>query len=133
MGQLNALLPDTDGRKVEVLLRLGTLALAAQKNEDAVRAWEQAARLRAGDFALTRQVAELILRAGFPERAAAFYTALADQSDPQKRLDALYDLARIHEHADQFEKADAALKKGCPCWTFAMGAMRIFPPSRAFA
>lgn len=110
--QLNELLPDEDARKVEVLLRLGTLALSADKAETAVEAWEQAARLRASDFQLTRQVAELILRAGFPERAAAFYTALADQSDPQKRLDALYDLARIHEHADQFEKADAVLKKG---------------------
>lgn len=112
MGQLNTLLPDTDGRKVDTLLRLGTLALSAQKNDEAVLAWEQAARLRPGDFPLVRQVAELILRAGFPERAAAFYTTLADQSDPQKRLDALYDLARIHEHADQFEKADGALKKG---------------------
>lgn len=126
MGRLNALLLDTDRRKVDVLLRLGTLALAAQKNEDAVRAWEQAARLRAGDFALTRQVAELILRAGFPERAAAFYTALADQSDPQKRLDALYDLARIHEHADQFEKADAALKKGLTLLDFRDGRYADF-------
>lgn len=112
MGQLNELLPDTDARKVDVLLKLGTLALSAQKNEEAVRAWEQAGKLRSGDFALVRQIAELILRAGFPERAAAFYIQLADQSDPQKRLDALYDLARIHEHADQFEKAEAALKKG---------------------
>jgi|JI6StandDraft_1071083.scaffolds.fasta_scaffold00356_4 tetratricopeptide (TPR) repeat protein len=112
MSQLNELLSDTDPRKVDALLKLGTLALSAQKNEEAVRAWEQAGRLRTTDFALTRQIAELILRAGFPERAAAFYTTLADQSDPQKRLDALYDLARIHEHADQFEKADAALKKG---------------------
>lgn len=110
--QLNDLLPDTDDRKADTLLRLGTLALSAQKPEEAVKAWEQAGRLRPGDFQLTRQVAELILRAGFPEKAAAFYTTLADQKDPQKRLDALYDLARIHEHADQFEKADAALKKG---------------------
>ncbi|MBV6500461.1 MAG: Lipopolysaccharide assembly protein B [Prosthecobacter sp.] len=111
-GRLNELLPDTDPQKVDVLLRLGTLALSAQKNEEAVKAWEQAAKLKPADFQLVRQVAELILRAGFPERAAAFYTTLADQGDPQKRLDALYDLARIHEHADQFEKADAALKKG---------------------
>ncbi|MES2594585.1 MAG: hypothetical protein V4662_04580 [Verrucomicrobiota bacterium] len=112
MTQFNELLPEKDPRKVDTLLRLGTLALSAQKNEDAVRAWEQAAKLHSDDFPLVRQVAELILRAGFPERAAAFYITLADQSDPQKRLDALYDLARIHEHADQFEKADAALKKG---------------------
>ena len=111
-GRLNELLPESDPRKVDVLLRLGTLALSAQKNEEAVQAWEQAAKLKPADFPIVRQVAELILRAGFPERAAAFYTALADQSDPQKRLDALYDLARIHEHADQFDKADAALKKG---------------------
>ncbi|WP_146851470.1 hypothetical protein [Brevifollis gellanilyticus] len=126
MTQFNDLLPEKDPRKVDALLRLGTLALSAQKNEDAVRAWEQAAKLRSDDFPLVRQVAELILRAGFPERAAAFYTTLADQSDPQKRLDALYDLARIHEHADQFEKADAALKKGLTLLDFRDGRYTDF-------
>lgn len=119
-------LADADPRKVNSLLQLGSLGLAAGRNSDAVAAWESAAKLKPGDNDLVRQVAELILRAGFPDRAAAFYSALAEQSDPQRRLDALYDLARIHEHADQFEKADAALLKGLGLLDFRDGRYADF-------
>ncbi|SKA96372.1 Cytochrome c-type biogenesis protein CcmH/NrfG [Prosthecobacter debontii] len=105
-------LPDNDPAKPQALIELGTLALAAKKTEEAAQAWEKAARLRPDDIGIIRQVGELLLRAGFPARAASFYETLANQSDPQKRLDALYNLARILEHADEFLKADAALLKG---------------------
>ena len=55
---------------------------------------------------------QLMLRAGFPDKAVSLLETLAKQGDPQKRLDALYDLARVHEHADQFAKADQALRDG---------------------
>ncbi len=126
IGQHSAQLLDADPRKVEVLLQLGSLALAAGKNDEAVKAWENAAKLKTGDFDLIRQVAEFILRAGFPDRAAAFYSTLTEQSDPQRRLDALYDLARIHEHADQFEQADAALAEGLALLDFRDGRYADF-------
>lgn len=110
--KLVACTPDVDSQKVSMLMQLGSLAVARQQNEQAVLAWERAVKLRPGDFTLVRQVAELILRIGLPDRAAIFYSNLAEQTDPQQRLDALYDLARIHEHADQFEKANADLVKG---------------------
>jgi tetratricopeptide (TPR) repeat protein len=93
-------------------IEIGNLALGSGKNEEAAEAWEKAARLQPEDFALARQVAQLLLQAGFPERAASFFAKLADQKDPQRKLDALYDLARIHEHADQFAQADKALQDG---------------------
>jgi predicted Zn-dependent protease len=93
-------------------IEIGNLALGGGKNAEAAEAWETAARLQPEDFALARQVAQLLLQAGFPERAASFFAKLADQKDPQRKLDALYDLARIHEHADQFPQADKALKDG---------------------
>ena len=93
-------------------IEIGNLSLGSGKNADAASAWEKAAALAPTDFALARQVAQLLLQAGFPDRAAAFFSKLADQKDPQRRLDALYDLARIYEHADQFAKADAALRDG---------------------
>lgn len=105
-------LGDADPAKPQAWVELGTLALAAGKAEEAAKAWESAAKLRPGDGSLARQVAELLLRAGFADKAATFYATLAEQEDPQKRLDALYDLARILEHADQFAKADAALVRG---------------------
>lgn len=95
-----------------VWIEIGNLSLGIGKNAEAAEAWEKAARMQPEDFTLARQVAQLLLQAGFPERAAAFFSKLADQKDPQRRLDALYDLARIYEHADQFAAADRTLRDG---------------------
>lgn len=104
-------LPDDDPDKPGAWIEFGNLALAANQNEEAAKAWETAANLRPNDFDLARQVGESLLRGGYPERAAAFFEKLAQQPDPENRLQALYDLARVHEHADQFAKADAALTR----------------------
>jgi len=96
----------------DVWIEIGNLELGSGRNAAAADAWEQAAKLRQDDFALARQVAQLLLQAGFPERAASFFAKLANQEDPRRKLDALYDLARIHEHADQFPQADQALRSG---------------------
>ncbi|MEN3943936.1 hypothetical protein WJU23_21720 [Prosthecobacter sp. SYSU 5D2] len=119
-------LQDADPAKPQACIELGTLAHATDNGEAAVAAWEAAARLRPGDMEMSRQVADLLLRAGFPARAAAFYSALAEQSDPQKRLDALYDLARIQEHADEFAKAENALLKGLALLDFRDGRYADF-------
>lgn len=119
-------LADTDPAKPQALIELGTLALAAKKTEEAAQAWEKAAKLRPDDIAIIRQVGELLLRAGFPGRAAGFFQTLAEQADPQKRLDALYDLARILEHADEFLKADTALIKGLSLLDFRDGRYAEF-------
>lgn len=104
--------PDNDSRKPQLWIEVGTLALAANRPGEAAGDWEKAAALNPDNYDLARQVAELLLRAGFPDRAATFYATLAERSDPQHRLDALFDLARVHEYADQFAQADAALVKG---------------------
>jgi tetratricopeptide (TPR) repeat protein len=93
-------------------IELGGLAMASGRNAEAADAYERAALQKPQDIDLARQVAQLLLQAGFPERAANFFSKLADQKDPQRKLDALYDLARIYEHADQFAKADKALTDG---------------------
>lgn len=106
------LVPVTAPQASQMWIELGGLALAGGRQAEAADAYERAAQIRPQDIDLARQVAQLLLQAGFPERAASFFAKLADQKDPQRRLDALYDLARIHEHADQFAKADTALKDG---------------------
>lgn len=104
-------LPDDDASKPGALLDYGNAAFVIGKHTEAAQAWEAAAKLKPGDLDLAREVAQYLLQAGFPDRAAAFFENLTKQTDPQKRLDALYDLARIHSHADQFQKADAAVKE----------------------
>ncbi|HYF36851.1 MAG TPA: hypothetical protein VD994_16260, partial [Prosthecobacter sp.] len=120
------LLPDSDPQKPQAWLELGALDLSAGRPKDAADRWEKAARLRPGDFELARQVAERLLRAGFAERAATFYATLTEQDDPQRRLNAFFDLARILEHADQFPKADAALLKGLALLDFRDGRYAEF-------
>ncbi len=106
------LVPPDDPQGPLMWIELGGMALAGGKNAEAADAYERAAQLKPQDIELARQVAQLLLQAGFPERAASFFSTLADQKDPQRKLDALYDLARIYEHADQFPKADKTLKDG---------------------
>ncbi len=106
------LVPTDDPQGPRMWIELGGMAMAGGKNAEAADAYERAAKLKPQDIDLARQVAQLLLQAGFPERAANFFSQLADQKDPQRKLDALYDLARIYEHADQFAKADKALTDG---------------------
>lgn len=114
-------LPEADPAKAQAWVELGTLALAAGKPEEAAAAWQKAVDLNPQDVQRIREVAELLLRAGFPDRAGAFYARLAADGEPDKRLSALYDLARIYEHAGDFDKADAALRQGLALLDFRDG------------
>ena len=119
-------LPDNDAGKPGAWIETRNLALGSGKNAEAAQAWEAASKLRPGDLDLAREVAQYLLQAGFPDRAAAFFENLTRQSDPQKRLDALYDLARIHSHADQFQKADAAITEALSLLHFRDGRYADF-------
>lgn len=110
--RLTELIQPNDPMGPQMWLQMGGWALAVKKNAEAADAYEHAAQMRPQDIDLARQVAQLLLQAGFPERAANFLAKLTDQKDPRLKLDALYDLARIYEHSDQFAKADKALTDG---------------------
>lgn len=102
-------MPENDPAKPGIWMQVGDLALVAGSNSEAAAAWEWALKLKPDDLGLARTVSQHLLRAGYPERAAGHLEKLASQSDPAKRLDALLDLARVHEHADQPQKADQVL------------------------
>ncbi len=126
LARLARLLPAGDPAATETWLELGTQSLAAGKTAEARAAWEKAASLRPDDFDLARRVADLLLRAGLPAEAAAFFSKLAQQSDPRRRLEAYHDLARIHELAGDFEQADAALTEGLALLDFRDGRYEEF-------
>jgi len=73
-------LPDNDAAKPGALLDYGNMALGSGRNADAAQAWEAAAKLRPGDLDLAREVAQYLLQAGFPDRAAAFFENLTKRS-----------------------------------------------------
>ena len=104
-------LPAADVSRADLLISLGDLHLAASKTKEAADAWAQAAELRPADAALARSVAERTLRAGLPERAAVHLERVIARAPPAQRLEALLDLARVHEHLDQAGKAEDALKQ----------------------
>ena len=126
LRKLAAALPDADPAKVDAWMQLGNAALASDRPDEAATAWETAAKLKPQDMTLARTVAQLMLRAGHTERAEGFLEALAKQSDPQRKLDALFDLARVREHSDQFAKADDALKQGLALLDFRDGRYAEF-------
>ena len=100
------------GERLAVWLEAGDLALGGGEVERAAGFWEKAAGEQPGSLEVARQVAQRLLQAGLSGRAAVFFKALAEKAEPQEKLNALGDLARILAHADQFEEADAALRSG---------------------
>jgi tetratricopeptide (TPR) repeat protein len=119
--RLAELISPDDPMGPQMWLQMGGWALAVKKNEEAAEAYERAAKMRPQDMDLAREVAQLLLQAGFPDRAVSFLLKLAEQKEPQRKLAALYDLARIYEHTDQFAKADQALKDGLALLDFRDG------------
>ncbi|QIF01759.1 tetratricopeptide repeat protein [Roseimicrobium sp. ORNL1] len=110
--KLGETLPEKDPARAVLLLEEGRVALSADKRDVAASAWEKAVALQPDHAGITREAAQLMLGAGFLEKAVTLYRQLAESSDPAKRLDALYDLSRLEEQADQFDDAAASLREG---------------------
>ncbi|MCB1209449.1 MAG: tetratricopeptide repeat protein, partial [Verrucomicrobiales bacterium] len=110
LRQIAEALPDTDPSKPEAWIELGTVSLGAGQNAAAAAAWEKAASLRPTDAALVKRVSQLLLQGGFPDKAADHLAKLTQTTTGVARLDNLTELARVREHAGQFEPADKALR-----------------------
>lgn len=109
--QLADLLPESSNERARAWIDAGHLALLQELPEEAAAAWEEAAATRPEDVDLIREVARLLIRAGKPDRGAHYLDALIEKTDSAKRLDALLELARVHVHADDFERAGASLQR----------------------
>ncbi len=112
LKQVAAAAPKDDPATAATWLQLGKIALAAEKRDEAAAAWEQASKLQPQNAALNSEVAQLLLGAGFSDRALALYRKLAQEADPSRKLDALYDLSRLEEQADHFDEAAKCLRDG---------------------
>jgi thioredoxin-like negative regulator of GroEL len=112
LKRLAATLPEGDPQRAPLLLEEGKVALGAGKAADAAAAWEKAVKLQPDNAALAREVAQLLLGAGLLENALVLFRGMAQSADPAKRIDALYDLARIEEQSDHLKEAGAVLREG---------------------
>lgn len=112
LKQITKALPANDPQLAAMWLQVGKVALAADKPEEAAAAWEQAAQLQPQNAALNSEVAQLLLGSGFAAKALELYRRLAQNADPARKLDALYDLSRLEEQADHFDEAAKCLRDG---------------------
>lgn len=112
LKQITKSLPADDPQQAVMWLQVGKVALAADQPEEAAAAWEQAAKLQPQNAALNSEVAQLLLGSGFPAKALELYRRLAQNADPTRKLDALYDLSRLEEQADHFDEAVKCLRDG---------------------
>ncbi len=104
--------PSDDPQRAPLLLEQGKLASALSQMDEAAKAWEQAIKLQPDNAALSREVAQLLLSSGFLDKALALFKQLTTVADPEKKLDAFYDLSRLEEQADHFPAAADALRQG---------------------
>ncbi|CAN5713224.1 hypothetical protein BH11VER1_BH11VER1_26420 [soil metagenome] len=112
LRKLTDIYPANDPQRASLLLEQGKLAVAVNQREEAAKLWEQAVKLQPENAALSREVAQLLLSAGFLDQALALYKQLTTVADPEKKLEAFYDLSRLEEQADHFPAAAAALRQG---------------------
>lgn len=112
LKRLTDTLAENDPRRAPLFLEQGRVMLELEQPAAAATAWEQAVRLQPGNTALAREAAQLLLGAGFVDKALALYRELAKTSDPARKVDALYDLSRLEEQADHLPQAAAALREG---------------------
>ncbi len=109
---LTELYSANDPQRAPLLVEQGKLAIAVNQREEAAKLWEQAVKLQPENTALSREVAQLLLSAGFLDKALTLYKQLTTVADPEKKLEAFYDLSRLEEQADHFPAAATALRQG---------------------
>lgn len=109
---LTGIYPANDPQRAPLLLEQGKLNVAINHMAEAAGLWEQAVKLQPDNAALSREVAQLLLSSGFLDKALTLYKQLTTVADPEKKLEALYDLSRLEEQADHFPAAAAALRQG---------------------
>ncbi|MEY4483665.1 MAG: hypothetical protein RL693_1117, partial [Verrucomicrobiota bacterium] len=109
---LTGIYPSSDPQRAPLLLEQGKLAVAVNQMDEAAKAWEEAVKLQPENAALAREVAQLLLGSGFLDKALTLYKQLTTVADPEKKLEAFYDLSRLEEQADHFPAATAALRQG---------------------
>ncbi len=112
LHKLESPLPAGSPERAMLLLEVGRTALSAGRQDAAGAAWEAAVSMQPDNAALVREAAQLLLGAGFLDKAVGLYRKLAASTDPARRLDALFDLSRLEEQADHFEDAAKALRDG---------------------
>jgi Tfp pilus assembly protein PilF/thioredoxin-like negative regulator of GroEL len=112
LQKLSETLAAGDPAAAKLFIEMGRVQLESGKPADAGALWDKAMKLSPDDRALTREVAQLMLGAGMLDRALVLYRQLVKTGEPAKRLDALFELARMEEQADHFPEAVAALREG---------------------
>lgn len=105
------LLPDTDPRKPDTLLQLGTARLAAGEPGKAAAAWERTVGLDPANLELRRRLATAYADNALPEQAITHLEYVVDHGPPAERTMALQQIARLQSASGHPGEAMKALER----------------------
>ena len=108
----SALLPASDRRLPDILLKLGNSWLAAGDPGKAAAAWEKIVAANPSDVTLHQRLAENYEKNRLPAQAIAHYEYIEQHAAPDQRAGALRELGRLHESRGEIDAASAALERG---------------------
>ncbi len=103
--RLAEIVPTGDEEGLAIRLRKAALHRLQGQTEAAVADWNALLKSFPDNVSLRTEIVGLLLEAGETEAAAEVLRELAKTDDPRRRLDALLELNRLYEFADDFDGA----------------------------
>ncbi|MEM9015497.1 MAG: tetratricopeptide repeat protein, partial [Verrucomicrobiota bacterium] len=111
-NRLAELVPVTEDEGIALRLRKAALHREQGQKDLAVETWNEVLEAHPLRVDLRTQIVAQLLEAGETKGALEALQSLAQSSDPRQRLEALIDLARLHEFLSDFDSAAAAAREG---------------------
>jgi len=105
------LIPKGDPRTSDALLQLGSAWIQAREPQKAVDAWERMAALDPANLELRRRLVDAYLANRLPDKALPHLDLLRQKAQPEGRVQALQQTAKIHQTAGRPDPAIAALEE----------------------
>lgn len=110
--RLVEIVPPGTEEGVALRLRLAALLRETGQIEQSVRIWEEVLEAHPGEVKLRTEVVGLLLEANRTPEAAKILESVVKDGTVEQRIDALRELARLHEFVNDFEASASADRRG---------------------
>lgn len=110
--RLVEIVPASTDEGVALRLRLAALLRETEQTDQAVRVWEEILAAHPGDVKLRTEVVGLLLEASRSDEATKILESVVRDGTVEQRIDALRELARLHEFVNDFDAAASASRRG---------------------
>ncbi|MGB3118246.1 MAG: tetratricopeptide repeat protein, partial [Verrucomicrobiales bacterium] len=110
--RLVEIVPPGTEEGVALRLRLASLLRETGQIEQSVRIWEEVLEAHPGEVKLRTEVVGLLLEANRTPEAAKILESVVKDGTVEQRIDALRELARLHEFVNDFDASASADRRG---------------------